>query len=183
MTRVIAISLVCAAACGGGSKPTTVGNTTGGGGGKTDPGKDPWIAVTQGATFTVTNSDGFAITATVAKVEPTADGRKIEIAWSAEGKPLDFAPPSTFTIAKDRIRFDSEDIDFPLATADHQADGREVTIDPAGSVCYTSGPGDGAGECDDVCFAELCVNAKFGVMGGAGTWWPNYVDFSRNDVK
>lgn len=182
MTRAIAFALVCAAACGGGGKPTTVGNTTGGGaGGK--PGADPWMSVTQGATFTVTNSDGYALLATVAKVEPTADGRKIELAWSAEGKPLDLAPPSTFTITKDRIRFDSEDLDFPLATADHQADGREVTIDPNGSVCYTSGPGDGAGECEDVCFAELCVNAKFGVMGGAGTWWPNYVDFSRNDVK
>jgi hypothetical protein len=183
-------AFVVLAACGGGgtSKPP-VGNTG------TPPAPaatvDPWQAITEGATFTFTSdggggagSDAVTLTATVAKVETTGDGRIIHVEWVENGRPLEVGgPPGTFTIAGDTIRFVDEGIEFPLAREHHGADGREVSVHDDGTVCYTDGPAEGAGDCPDVCFADLCVDPNVGLLGGAGLWWPGYAAFQRSDLR
>lgn len=61
----------------------------------------------------------------------------------------------------------------------HQNQGRYLEIRPNGHVCMGSGPLPGALECDDVCFAEYCLDAIEGVVELGGTWAPNYETFSK----
>jgi hypothetical protein len=183
----LVVSILLIAACGGkGGGDTTPPSNTGG-----TPAavSDPWAAVTTGATFTFDNRSGelsveaaHEITATVTDVTPTADGRVIRLAWSSDGAPLDYGPPSTFTITKTTVRFDNEQVEFPLAEELRDPGGRTVTF-RNGAVCYEEGPAEDAGDCSDVCFADFCVDAKQGLVGGGGLWWPNYSQFDRPDLR
>ena len=181
---VLAVLTACGGGAAGGKTKPTVGNTT------TSPPKtsavDPWKAVTGGATFTFTNDAGgdqVTLTATVVRVEPIESGRVIRLEWVENGRELDAgSPPRTFTVTRDKVRFDDEGVEFPLAREDHAPDGREVSVHDDGTVCYTDGPGESAGDCPDVCFADLCVDPELGLVGGAGLWWPDYAPFQRSDL-
>jgi hypothetical protein len=176
-------------ACGGGGGTTKPPVTNTGGLPPKTSAVDPWQAVTLGATFTFTTdtddsaADVITLTATVVRVAPADGGRVIQLEWVENGRPLDAGgPPRTFTVTRDKVRFDDEGLEFPLAREDRAADGREVGVHDDGTVCYTSGPGEGAGDCPDVCFADLCVDPQLGLVSGAGLWWPGYAPFRRSDL-
>jgi hypothetical protein len=186
--RTFLAAVVVIAGCGGG----------GGGKGPTAPSNtatgtpvavgDPWAAVVKGATFTVDNklegeADVQTIVATITEVEGGADRRVIHIAWTSDGKPLDASSlPDTVTVSADTVAFSG--LEFPRATKAELADGRYVMVDDDGTVCYGTGPEPtNDTPCEDVCFAHLCVHATHGMVGGAGTWWPNYVVFERPDLR
>ena len=55
--------------------------------------------------------------------------------------------------------------------------GRYLRVDNAqgGQIaCIGQGPEPGAGECDDVCYGELCVSPEAGVVTLDGSWAPNH---------
>jgi hypothetical protein len=184
--RTFLVTAVMIASCGGGGGKggTTPGNTA-----PAEPAVvgDPWAAVVKGATFTVDNkiegeADVQTIVATVTEVEAAGDRRVIHIAWTSDGKPLDASTlPETVTVTADTVAFDG--YEFPRATKAELPDGRYVMIED-GTVCYGQGPPpDSDAQCEDVCFAHLCVHGTHGLVGGAGTWWPNYVVFERPDLR
>jgi hypothetical protein len=53
-----------------------------------------------------------------------------------------------------------------------QNGGRFLRID-GGEVCVGEEPLPGAGECDDVCEAEMCISSTRGVVKLSGYWAPN----------
>ena len=64
---------------------------------------------------------------------------------------------------------------FPAGTDKTLRDGSYdvVTTNPDGTLCYGWEPGPDAGDCEDVCFADLCVAPGQGIVSGSGNWWPN----------
>jgi hypothetical protein len=74
-----------------------------------------------------------------------------------------------------------------------RADGLYATVwrapapDDETIVCYGEGPPPDAPECDDVCFSELCVGARGGIVQLSGRWAPDagfyaaagYADFTQ----
>jgi|GEM_PF-2467374 len=62
----------------------------------------------------------------------------------------------------------------------HGGDYDVRTRQPDGTVCYGWEPGPDAGECDDVCFGELCVAPGKGIVSGQGTWWPEAGRFAAD---
>jgi hypothetical protein len=46
-------------------------------------------------------------------------------------------------------------------------------------VCFGSGPTPGAGECDDVCYGEFCIDGTEGIVSIEGTYAPNYEDYKK----
>jgi hypothetical protein len=66
-----------------------------------------------------------------------------------------------------------------------QNDGRYLAVREGSPllVCYGEGPLPDAGECADVCFAEICVSAEKGVVSIEGTWAPNYSIYEQAGSK
>jgi len=61
--------------------------------------------------------------------------------------------------------------------------GRYLTFDGA-RACIGEGPIPGeASDCEDTCFAEVCVSAKDGVVELSGTWAPDYGIFAQDGVE
>jgi hypothetical protein len=187
--RTFVIAALLIVGCGGGGAKGTPspGNTATS---PTAPARDPWAAVVKGATFTVDNKiegeadlDVETLVATITDVETKGDRRVIRIAWTSEGKPLEGTSlPEEVTVAADTVAFNG--YEFPLATKADLPDGRYVMIDETGATCYGEGPpADSDTPCPDVCFAHFCVHPEHGLVGGAGTWWPNYVVFERPDLR
>jgi hypothetical protein len=50
-------------------------------------------------------------------------------------------------------------------------------------VCVGEGPVPGADECEDVCFGEMCVGAKGGIVSVSGTWAPNFETYEQDGYK
>ncbi|MEZ4365564.1 MAG: hypothetical protein R2939_04665 [Kofleriaceae bacterium] len=48
----------------------------------------------------------------------------------------------------------------------------------AGELCFTDGPAPNAGECEDVCFASLCVTPGHGITQVDGHWAPDERQFA-----
>ena len=57
-------------------------------------------------------------------------------------------------------------------------DGRYLTI-KGDLVCLGSGPSPGDGDCDDVCYGELCISATDGIVTLDGTWSPSVDHFGQ----
>jgi hypothetical protein len=50
-------------------------------------------------------------------------------------------------------------------------------------VCVGDGPTPDAGECEDVCFGEMCVGSRGGIVSVSGTWAPGYETFEQDGYK
>jgi len=50
-------------------------------------------------------------------------------------------------------------------------------------ICIGNGPEPGAGECDDVCFAEMCFSPTKGVVQISGTAAPDYGVYEQKGFK
>jgi hypothetical protein len=50
-------------------------------------------------------------------------------------------------------------------------------------VCVGEGPGPDAGDCEDVCFGEICVGARGGIVSVGGTWAPNYETYEQDGYQ
>lgn len=184
----LALVLATAAACGGKSSSATAPGNTGGGGAGIPP---QWAPVmVEGAVFKLDNRDlegagdpaeRTTVVATVTKVTRDADGATAELTWvDGAGDALALSLPTLIRVSGDNVWFGQagEALDGDSAVSFPKPGGEEraglYTQERDGVFCYGEGPGPDAGECEDVCFAELCVSAKGGIVQGAGTWWPNY---------
>lgn len=196
----LSLVLIAAAACGGKSKPATTGNTsTAGGGGGGVPAE--WSAVlVDGATFTLDNQAGdppaedpFTVHATVAHVEKAGDAVVAELRWTDDGGEELAATglPQQIKVSPAGVWFWSggDELDavfggpptFPAGADKTHRDGYYDTVTRAddGTVCYGWEPDENAGDCEDVCFASLCISAKDGIVSGEGSWWPNMEIFHK----
>jgi hypothetical protein len=88
----------------------------------------------------------------------TADMDDKKIAKALEGKPSRSDPPKPYK-----------------GTTENQ--GRYLNVN-GGSVCIGEGPLPGAGDCEDVCFAELCMSDQ-GIDILQGRWAPNFEIYER----
>ena len=188
------------AACGG--KPPTSSTTT------TPPQGGPtaaelWAPVMKtGAIFSFNDRqpDGptpeeFAtVEATVAEVKDTAGGKVAIVSWTLNGAPLESSNlPRAIFVTDTEVRFEAElesepsEAKWPATTAVLDDDHGDYALyihegQLAGERCYGMGPGKDSGECEDVCFFEVCVHPKHGLTGGSGTWWPDFGEFQRRDL-
>ena len=199
MPRLATALILAAAACGGASPtpaPTPSPEPT------PAPSSDAaslWAAVLQpGATFTFDDAvpgtpmadDPTTVVATVSHVEDTPDGRVAHLAWTENDDPMEgSAMPTRITVGADAVTLqygddDGDALRFPATAAPAKLDGG-LYIDPgpAGELCYGIGPEDDAEECEDVCFAQLCVHPTHGLTGGEGRWWPSFGVFQRVDLR
>lgn len=193
--RALSLVAVLAAACGGKSSSPTTGNTGGGGGGGVPP---LWAEVmVEGATFTLDNqldaaaaemdpAEGITVVARVEKVVTEGDATIATIAWTENGAPLALSLPRHVKVSPAGVWFSGDGTfaaapTYPIDAPDGDTGLYVSRSGPDGSVCYGEGPEPGAGDCEDVCFAELCVRAGAGITGGAGTWWPNYEMFHQSE--
>jgi hypothetical protein len=200
--KMRALVLVSLAACGGKATTTPTTTTT------TPPAGDMtavelWAPVMkQGAIFTFTDRipegptpDEFTtVEATVSGVTDVPGGKSITLVWTIDGEETFVSLPPTVIVTDREVRFPSEvdgqptDDTWPATTAVVDVEHEELTAyihegGLAGERCYGLGPRKDAGECEDVCYTELCVHPKHGLTGGSGTWWPDFSMFHRRDLS
>jgi hypothetical protein len=199
-TGLLLLSL--AAACGPAATTTTGTGNTGGGGATGGGATELWAAVLKpGATFgfrdSVGGEDVISVDATVKDVTDVDGGKAATIAWSFNGEPEESSSlPKVIVVTATGVRFQGDlrgepgELAWPasLPPFEEDKDGGNWQLyihDGAlkGEVCYGEGPGKNAGECEDVCFAELCVHPTHGLTGGSGTWWPNMSEYIRRDLS
>jgi hypothetical protein len=199
-TGLLLLSL--AAACGPATKTTT---TTGTG---TEPAGggavELWAAVMKpGATFGFRDKigageDAISVDATVKEVTDVEGGKAAKIEWSLNGAPDDGSTnlPKVIVVTATNVRFQGDlmgepgELEWPSSMPpfelDHDEGDWQTYIHDGpmkGEVCYGEGPGSKSGECEDVCFAELCVHPTHGLTGGSGKWWPNWSEYVRRDLS
>jgi len=188
-------------ACGGARSVTPPPGNGGGGGGDAGGGAEAaWAAVMKpGAVFSFNDhmdggpDDFTTVEATVTAVKDEGGQHVIALTWSIGGEPGVGALPATISVGPAGVVFGDGGggpsvLTWPAATATTELprDGFTLYIragELPGELCYGEGPPPDAGDCEDVCFAELCVHPTHGLMGGAGTWWPNYGVFKRRDLR
>jgi hypothetical protein len=202
-TGLLLLSL--AAACGPAATTTTGTGNTGGGGTTGDDSAVPlWAAVMKpGATFGFRDrigagEDAISVDATVKDVADVNGEKTATIAWSLDGAPDDGATnlPRVIVVSAVNVRFQGDlmgepgELTWPSSRPPYEEDkdGGDWQLyihDGAlkGEVCYGEGPGKNSGECEDVCFAELCVHPTHGLTGGSGKWWPNWSEYVRRDLS
>ena len=207
---LVLLSIATFVACGGGADKGTTPPGNGGGTATPTTGafKQWGKLLTVGASWTfddkmedLPDQDVNVITATVAEVRDVEGGGKaIILAWTENGAPMEVSnmpevivlTDANVTIYGDKGAFEQGDAEsalvFPAAPEPVKLDGG-LYIDKAmlmpgyeddPGLCYGYGPEEGADDCEDVCFAQLCVDPEVGLTGGEGTWWPNYGAFQTS---
>lgn len=201
MRAGLLIPLVSLAACGGGAASTPQSTTP------PTPAAvsavDFWAAVMKpGAVFTFDDEmedsglEVSTMTATVTAVEDVDGGRAVILAWTEDGAPYEVSSlPGvivvgdagvTFYRDRDAMVAREDPLTFPAVAAPAKLPGGlyidDGVIFGEGELCYGEGPEEGAGECEDTCYAHLCVHPTHGLTGGEGTWWPDYMVFHRSDL-
>ncbi len=201
-----ALFVMClAAACGGPTRTTTTGNTGGGSGAGAGGGMSAtelWTPVMKpGAIFSFndrvpdspTAEEFTTVEATVASVADVPGGKAVTLAWTFDGEPAGGTMlPVMIVVTDAEVRFQADPdhgdaLTWPSSTAVADVDRGDYTSYVhdgmlAGEKCYGLGPAADAGDCEDVCYAEVCVHPKHGLTGGSGTWWPNFSVFQRRDL-
>jgi hypothetical protein len=155
--------LLAITACGGSTAP--IGSKPG-----AQTPVSPWAKILkQGAVWHL-EATGHSVTITVASVTTVNGVTTAQLAFSSGGKQIDATAPTTITLDAKGVRLD--DLQYPGdAKPVKFPDGRYITVHD-GEICYGSGPGENAGECADVCDANMCIDDT-GISGGLGTWWPD----------
>lgn len=207
MTKTGLLLIGLAASCGPGAKTTSGagGGPGGGGGGGGASGMtaaELWAPVMKpGAIFTFVDrlpqgdEEFVTVEATVREVKDADGGKVAVIAWTQDGEPLEASNlPREIHVTPAGVRLVADPEDegsvstWPASTATLDEDHGDYSIyihdrQLAGEKCYGMGPGKDSGECEDVCFVEVCVHPKHGLTGGAGTWWPDTAEFFRRDLS
>jgi len=147
-----------------------------------------WGAVVPGAVF-VLHSSTITIAGTVTAVEPQPDRRIIHVTWTRDGAPLEAGSreltlPTTITLGPTTVTFDGMgggNGEFPISTDPAPVDRDAPWARRYGeAVCYGDGPHSAAACEDDACgFDAFCVDARRGIVGGWGEWWPDGQKFER----
>lgn len=142
----------------------------------------PWMNILkQGAAWQMEAPDHPTITITVASVTTANGVTTAQLAFAIDGKPTELMVPSTIVLDTNGVRVG--DLQYPAdGKPVNYPDGRYVKTTRDGEICYGAGPSDDAGECADVCDANLCIDAT-GISGGLGTWWPDYELYTRKNSK
>jgi hypothetical protein len=203
---LLSIGTATFVACGGGGDKGTTAPDNGGGAATPTTGafKQWGKLLTVGASWTfddrieeLPDQDVNVVTATVAEVRDVAGGKAIILGWTENGAPMEASSmpevivvtDASVTFYGDKDSFEQNDAEtalvFPAAPEPAKLDGG-LYIDKAmlmpgyeddPGLCYGYGPEEGADDCEDVCFSQLCVDPDVGLTGGEGTWWPNYGAF------
>jgi hypothetical protein len=187
---------VITTACGGSAKRSTENpsNT-----GSTQGVERFWdVLESKGARWELNDAvgeGGDKLIVTVASVESKGDHVIVELKWTHiyEGGESESNGPQRLAISPRGIWLIDGMEDAELAAALRapavfaeppveiddmtREDGKYVRVDTRGDekvVCLGEGPAPGAGECEDVCYAEMCVAEKSGIVGVEGLWAPNY---------
>lgn len=186
MTKLSIVSLLLVSACGSKSPPPATpgpGNT----GTTTAPATGRWEALaSKGASWKLIGADfdPAEVTVTVTDVVATDAGREVRLAWrDADGN--EALGPASLVIAKDGLYLDgSLAVEEPPREIEEQSreDGRYVRFETTAGeqvICFGWGPGPDAGECEDVCFGEMCVAEKSGIVAVSGTWAPSQAFYTQ----
>ena len=193
--KLVSLVVLAAAACGGSSRPPVAANS---GGTVTTRGVPAaWAEVlVEGARFQLDNrspdesqaGESFVVVAHVDKVTTVGDATRAELRWTdaADGPVMSGGLPLLIQVSPAGVWFASSNDGaddaffaaaptFPAGTDKTLRDGSYdvVTTNPDGTLCYGWEPGPDAGDCEDVCFADLCVAPGQGIVSGSGNWWPN----------
>jgi hypothetical protein len=194
MTKRWVLSMGLAAACGG--KATTPTSTTTPPPADGMPAAELWAPVmSPGALFTFTDR----VHTVEAKVDEVKDaggdgGKVAMLSWTLNGEPLEMSNlPRAIFVTSAGVRFQSDltgepsEDQWPATAAVVDLDKGDYALyihdgQLGGEKCYGMGPGKDAGECEDVCYVEVCVHPKHGLTGGSGTWWPDFGIFQRRDL-
>ncbi len=197
--------LMTIAACGGKAGAPPPANS-GGAGGLPAAALEAWAgAMHAGQVFAfredidpsadVKAGEAMSIEATVTEVTEVGDARLISLRWTMDGESAGNGLPGAILVGPRGVKFGSDRADVEASPADAPTwpaavaaadlpDGHYIHAGAlAGELCYGEGPTPDAGDCEDVCFAELCVHPRHGLTGGSGTWWPNYGIFIRSDLS
>lgn len=130
-----------------------------------------WAAVREGMSFPLHDTNNRHLVAHVDRVEATPTTRTIRLSWQNAERERD-----TIVITATTVQFVERNQTFARAARPigetELAESFPVLRDD-GAVCYVveDMPPDGA-ECPDVCEGDFCVDAKRGLVGGAGIGWP-----------
>lgn len=203
MKRSALFLATLAAACGPKATTTTGPGNTGGGGSGGGAGGEAaalWAGVMKpGAIFSFNDrlmEDGTpeeftTVEGTVVDVRDIEGGKVALIHWTVDGEEMSGGLPGAIFVTTAGVRFETtleantNNLVWPASVAASSSSREDYALyiedRPGGEKCYGEGPLANADECEDVCFAELCVKPDHGLMGGGGTWWPNYTVYQRRD--
>lgn len=167
------------AACGGAgaATPATTPDNQ-----EASPVGSPWDAVfTVGATSTLYAEHAGAATIETTAVRQLAGFEVAELSWSHQGE-----VPTRIVRAADGVQIYSDADDEALEAMvpdswwfpDHVVDGPNGDLVEAGQrpgeLCFEEGPADDAGDCEDVCFARMCIVPGVGITQVSGRWAPDW---------
>ncbi len=206
MTRRIQTGLAALAllpSCGGTPAPADAPAATGGPATAPalptePPTVDVWAGVlTGGATYVLNGGAGLKLQAVVAGPRALGKGQTVRLEWSVAGAAHAGAPSQVAADAEavhllDASLEDADVVDALAAPSPWPRQSRPVPVQTRVDglyaqvwrgaddvvVCYGEGPPPDAPPCEDVCFAELCVSSKAGIVELGGTWAPNFEAFT-----
>jgi hypothetical protein len=195
-------------ACGGGGSGTSTSmpDNSGGTAAPTGPAFTQWgKLLVVGASWTFDDTieempdrEVTVVEAKVAEVRDVAGGKAIIIDWTVGGEPMEVTnmpevvvvTDANVTLYGDKGDFESSNAEgalvFPAAAEPAKLPGglfiEKANLMPGfeddKELCYGWGPEEGDEDCEDVCFAQICVDPEVGLTGGDGMWWPGYVPFA-----
>ena len=162
------------------------------------PAVDVWAGVLAGgATYVLQGGAGLKLQAVVASPRALGKGQTVRLQWSVGGAPHVGAPSQVAADADavhllDASLEDADVVDALAAPSPWPRQSRPVPVQTRVDglyaqvwrgpddvvVCYGEGPPPDAPPCEDVCFAELCVSQKAGIIELGGTWAPNFEAFT-----
>lgn len=162
------------------------------------PPVDVWTNVLKGgSTYTLKGGEAGPLTVAATDARPLGGGAVVRLRWTLGGADFIQAPSQVAADASSIHLLDAslEDADVQdalqapspwprLSTpvpSQTRLDGlyADVWRGPAEVVvCYGEGPPPDAPPCEDVCFAELCVSDRAGIVELGGTWAPNFETYT-----
>ena len=119
----------------------------------------------------------YTVTAPGGKGEALPDGPPAQLAVSDKGAWVFERGADDAAIARALAKKKPDYLDPPaLVKGGTRKDGKYtnlIHVKKGDKVCIGDGPAKGAGECEDVCFAEVCLSPAEGLVSLGGTWAPN----------
>ena len=162
------------------------------------PPADVWESVLKGGgTWTLKSEGGQALSVSAADARRIGAHDAVRLAWRLGAEPFEAAPSQVAGDAVQVFLLDASMQDADIQDAleipspwprravpvapQSRMDGlyAQVWKAPDETVtCYGEGPPPDAPPCEDVCFAELCVSERAGIVELSGTWAPNAETFA-----
>jgi hypothetical protein len=162
------------------------------------PAVDVWAGVLSGgATYTLSGGGGQTLVATAVDARALGKGRTVRLKWTIGGADHAGAPSQVAADAEavhllDASLEDADVVDALAAPSPWPRHSRSVPVQTRVDglyaqvwrgaddvvVCYGEGPPPDAPPCEDVCFAEMCVSPRGGVVELGGTWAPNFETYT-----